>query len=78
MLRDDAMGAVVLADHGGRPEGLQNLRERAARDPEFSAVVEMLIQRKRALFHHDRRVMAIAGYTRRPGGIDVQVAWSLP
>jgi hypothetical protein len=71
-------GAVVLADHGGRPEGLEELREQAALDPEFSAVAEMVIQRKRPLFPHDRRAMATPGHTRRPGGIDVQVAWSMP
>ncbi len=70
--------AVVLADLKGQPQLLQEARRMLKAEPQFGWMVDRLIERKRRLFPHDRRLMRVGAIVPRPGGFDLQAGWTLP
>ncbi len=66
---------VVLADHGGQPELLEQAMA-SVPIPEMARFMEMLVERKRSLYPQDHRIMQVENVTRSKGRIDVRVIWS--
>jgi hypothetical protein len=72
-------GAVVLADFGGQPDHLVDLRRAiASAPPEVRRGIEELIARKRSLFGGDPRILVLQRIEARPTGPQVFVHSTLP
>ncbi len=63
--------AVVFADVLENPRHLNELRRQTAPDPDFSALIEQLIDRKRTLFADDQRTIGKWEMTWTPSGISL-------
>lgn len=61
--------SVVYADVANRNEMLEKLRHAVRHNPQLSGLIEGLIQRKRALFADDERIIGEYKLYRKDGGI---------
>ena len=64
-----------MADHGGDPGVLKDARRRLRREPMAATMLDLLVQRKRAMFPRDSRLMMVDRCTRGPVQIDLRVSW---
>jgi hypothetical protein len=69
--------AVVLADQGGNPGVLEQVRAQAADQAETAEAFERMIARKRNLFPKDSRIMVVEGCAMNGEQLDVRVKWTL-
>jgi hypothetical protein len=60
--------SVVYDTVNGKTHWVAQIRQLAAKDPESSALLEMMITRKKKLFRDDLRLIGEYKLTRRSGG----------
>ena len=62
-----AWNSVVYDTVSGKTHWVTRIRELTAKDPESSALMEMMISRKKTMFTDDLRVIGEYRLTKRPG-----------
>lgn len=66
---------VVLADHAGQEALLETTLDILGAG-EHGQILHHLIQRKRALYPQDNRIMQVESLTRSKGRMDLRVTWT--